>query len=62
MEYQIVALQAVMAELLDGDTIHHACGMLAFRRKVCHSEDLQKHLTMLIILPKDSLFISGIRP
>ena len=38
VEYQIVALWAVMAELLDGDTIHHACGIPAFRRKECHSE------------------------
>ena len=26
VEYQIVALQAVMADLLGGDAIHHACG------------------------------------
>ena len=26
-EFQIVALQAVMADLLKGDTIHHACGI-----------------------------------
>ena len=29
IEYQVVALQAVMAALIGGDTIHHACGLLA---------------------------------
>ena len=33
VEFQIVALQAVMANLLDGDTIHHACGIPAFRKE-----------------------------
>ena len=32
VEYQIVALQAVMADLLGGDTIHHACGIPVFSR------------------------------
>ena len=32
VEYQIVALQAVMAEQLGGDTIHHACGIPVFDR------------------------------
>ena len=27
LDYQVVALQAVMADLLDGDTLHHACGI-----------------------------------
>ena len=27
LDYQVMALQAVMAELLNGDTIHHACGI-----------------------------------
>ena len=27
LDYQVVALQAVMANLLKGDTIHHACGI-----------------------------------
>ena len=27
LDYQVVALQAVMADLLKGDTIHHACGI-----------------------------------
>ena len=30
LEYQMVALQAVMAQLLEGDTIHHACGINPF--------------------------------
>ena len=30
LDYQVVALQAVMAQLLDGDTIHHACGIHPF--------------------------------
>ena len=32
VEYQVVALQAVMADLLGGDTIHHACGIAVFSR------------------------------
>ena len=32
VEYQVVALQAVMADHLDGDTIHHACGIPVFYR------------------------------
>jgi len=44
VQFQMVALQAVMAELLGGDTIHHACGIPAFRRHECHDDDLHKHL------------------
>ena len=33
MEYQIVALQAVMAEQLQGDTVHHALGIPVFHKK-----------------------------
>ena len=33
VEYQIVALQAVMAEQLHGDTIHHALGIQVFGHK-----------------------------
>jgi len=33
MEYQMVALQAVMAQLLGGDTIHHALGINPFGQK-----------------------------
>ena len=32
LDYQVMALQAVMADLLTGDTIHHACG-IPVRRK-----------------------------
>ncbi len=27
LDYQVIALQAVMADLIQGDTIHHACGI-----------------------------------
>ena len=30
LEYQMAALQAVMAEQLGGDTLHHACGINKF--------------------------------
>ena len=30
LDYQMAALQAVMAQLLGGDTIHHACGINPF--------------------------------
>ena len=32
IQFQIVALQAVMAELLVGDTLHHVCGTPAFKQ------------------------------
>ena len=32
VQYQVVALQAVTANLLGGDTIHHACG-IAFQKR-----------------------------
>jgi len=32
VHFQITAFQAVMAQLLGGDTIHHACGIPAFKR------------------------------
>ena len=32
VEFQIAALQAVMADLLQGDTIHHAFNILVFAR------------------------------
>ena len=45
VKFQVVALQAVMAELLGGDTIHHALGIPAFgNRRECHNDDLQKHM------------------
>ena len=33
LEYQMAALQAVTAELLGGDTIHHACGIDPFMKQ-----------------------------
>ena len=33
VHFQVVALQAVMAALLGGDTIHHALGIPCFGRK-----------------------------
>ena len=44
VEFQLVALQAVMADLIGGDTIHHACGIPVFGRGKIATEDLQKHL------------------
>jgi len=44
VEFQIVALQAVMANLLGGDTIHHACGIAAFRRGVSSEQEFQNHM------------------
>ena len=44
VQFQIVALQAVMAEFLGGDTIHHACGIPAFKRSDEAHEDAQHHM------------------
>ena len=44
VEFQIVALQAVMADLLGGDTIHHACGIPVCKREECHGDDAQKQM------------------
>ena len=44
VQFQIVALQAVMAEILGGDTIHHALGIPAFKRGTAPSEDFQRHM------------------
>ena len=44
VQFQIAALQAVMADFLGGDTIHHACGTPAFRHRECHVDDLLKHM------------------
>ena len=43
VQFQVVALQAVMADL-GGDTLHHACGIPVFRKKECHDDDSQRHL------------------
>ena len=42
VEFQVVALQAVMAEQLGGDTIHHACGIPVNRRGEGNEEQVQK--------------------
>ena len=44
-QFQVVALQAVMAQLLDGDTIHHALG-IPFINKTAEKQDtdLQRHM------------------
>ena len=44
VKFQVVALQAVMAQLLGGDTIHHALGIPVFKGKEVHGDDLQKHM------------------
>ena len=33
-----------MADLLGGDTIHHACGIPAFKKCECHGVDVQRHM------------------
>ena len=44
VEYQVVALQAVMADLLGGDTIHHACGIPVFKRGEPAENQAQKQM------------------
>ena len=45
VNYQVVALQAVMAEMLGGDTIHHALGIPVYtRRGENHDDDMQSHV------------------
>ena len=45
VEFQIAALQAVMADLLEGDTIHHALGIQAVGRQLdCLADDTRKQL------------------
>ena len=44
IEYQVVALQAVMADLLGGDTIHHACGIGVFSRGASVENQAQKQV------------------
>ena len=45
VEYQIVALQAVMAELLGGDTIHHACGIPVYNGRDSHEGQVKQQMT-----------------
>ena len=44
VQFQVVALQAVMAQLLGGDTIHHACGIPVMQRDAGDAADLQRHM------------------
>ena len=41
VRYQVVALQAVTASLLGGDTIHHACG-ISFKKKDVKQDENQE--------------------
>ena len=43
LDYQVVALQAVMADLLKGDTIHLACGIPVRKKGVDGEMVLQQH-------------------
>ena len=42
VEFQVVTLQAVMAEQLGGDTIHHACGIPVNKRIDGGEDHLQR--------------------
>ena len=45
VEFQIVALQAVMVDILEGDTINHALGIQVVGRQFdCHGDDARKQL------------------
>ena len=44
VEFQMVALQAVMADLLGGDTIHHACGIPVMHKVGAEAGEPQKHM------------------
>ena len=44
VEYQVVALQAVMADQLDGDTIHHACGIPVFNQAASVESQAQRQM------------------
>eukprot|EP00959_Pyramimonas_sp_CCMP1952_P200760 4199184-Pyramimonas_sp.AAC.1 len=41
VHFQITAFQAVMAQLLGGDTMHHACGIPAVKRGDDKGEDVK---------------------
>eukprot|EP00959_Pyramimonas_sp_CCMP1952_P284127 5938786-Pyramimonas_sp.AAC.1 len=41
VHFQIAAFQAVMAQLLGGDTMHHACGIPAVKRGDEKGEDVK---------------------
>jgi len=44
VEYQVVALQAVMADLLGGDTIHHACGIPVMKKGMAGESQAQRQM------------------
>ena len=44
VHFQLVALQAVMADLLGGDTIHHALGIPVYKRGETNDDAVQKQL------------------
>ena len=43
LDYQVIALQAVMADLLKGDTIHHACGIPVRKKGADGEMVIQSH-------------------
>ena len=47
IQFQVVALQAVMATLLGGDTIHHACGIPVYNRGDGGDKTSQKQIIMV---------------
>ena len=50
LDYQVIALQAVMADLLKGDTIHHACG-IPVRKKGANGEMvIQSHKVRIVFM------------
>eukprot|EP00959_Pyramimonas_sp_CCMP1952_P236643 4945551-Pyramimonas_sp.AAC.1 len=61
VNFQITALQAVMAQLLGGDTIHHACGIPAIKRGAEQGEDVKlEYETAKRVLQWRWLFIDEI--
>ena len=44
VQFQVVALQAVMADLLGGDTIHHACGIPVMQKQGGEAAHQQSHM------------------
>ena len=44
VQYQAAALQAVTADLINGDTLHHACGIPVFSKKKEKTEAAQSHI------------------
>ena len=56
VEIQIVALQSVMADLLAGDTIHHALNIRCVGRTML--THLQKTMTWLITAYRSPEFVS----